>query len=77
MNSLKPIIFKIGEETKPVVVGLDNYKDSLLGEQIDHAYKCFLTMVKECSLNPEGEESLLFCSYVFVPQRRPKDYYNL
>lgn len=53
MNTLNPIVFKIGEETKPVIVGLDNYKESLLGDQIDHAYKCIQTMVKECGQEPE------------------------
>lgn len=55
MNTTNPVIFKIGEETKPVIVGQDNYKESLLGEQIEHAYNCIITMVKECSQISEWE----------------------
>lgn len=48
MNKMKPIEFVIGEETKPVIVDQGNYKDSLLGEQIEQAYRCIVTMEKEC-----------------------------
>ena len=58
MSTTNPLIFRIGEETKPVIVGQDNYKESLLGEQIEHAYNCILTIVKECSLESEWEGTL-------------------
>lgn len=49
MNTTNQITFRIGEETKPVIVGQGDFKESLLGEQIGHAYDCIMTMVKECA----------------------------
>lgn len=49
METTNQITFRIGEETKPVIVCQDDFKESLLGEQIAHAYDCVMTMVKECS----------------------------
>lgn len=56
MNSeSKPIIFKIGEENKPVIHGLDDFRDSLFGEQLE----MFLTHIKR-KLQMEDTDSLLF-----------------
>ena len=43
----KTVIFRIGEETKPVIVDSKDYQDSLLGDQISQAIKCVKTIVDE------------------------------
>ena len=52
---MKPIVFKIGDETKPVIADKDSYRDSLLGEQIEKAYNCILTVEKECNQDKSWE----------------------
>lgn len=54
-NESKPIIFRIGEENKPVIHGLDDFRDSLFGEQLE----MFLTHIRR-KLQMEDADSGLF-----------------
>ena len=48
MSNPKTIIFRIGEETKPVISNSDNYGESILSEQISQALTCIQNLEDEC-----------------------------
>lgn len=54
-NESNPIIFRIGEENKPVIHGLDDFRDSLFGEQLE----MFLMHIRR-KLQMEDTDSVLF-----------------
>ena len=54
-NKSKPIVFRIGEENKPVINGVDDFRDSLFGEQLE----IFLKHIRR-KLQMEDQESDLF-----------------
>lgn len=57
MSIPKTIVFRTGEETKPVIMNAESLEGSLLNEQVNQALKCVGTMVQECAVNNERKDS--------------------
>lgn len=51
-----PVVFRIGEETKPVVQNDKNYKDSLFAEQIEKGLSLIFEAADRCKRNADRGE---------------------
>ncbi len=56
MSIPKTIVFRTGEETKPVIMNAENLEGSLLNEQVNQALKCVGAMVQECADKNERKD---------------------
>lgn len=57
MSIPKTIVFRTGEETKPVIMKKESLEGSLLNEQVDQALKCVDSMAQECADYNEWKDS--------------------
>lgn len=60
MGIPKTIVFRTGEETKPVIMNSEGLEESLIKDQVNQALKCIQSMAQECSVknnNGEWEDS--------------------
>lgn len=57
MSIPKTIVFRTGEETKPVIMNTESLEGSLLNDQVNQALKCIKSMVQECEDYNEWKDS--------------------